>query len=64
MRNQRSRGVTIAQKLDTAVRPDMPQSAIESGCIDFILSPEEIAGQIVRSAYAAPEAIQKGIDVS
>jgi two-component system chemotaxis response regulator CheB len=57
-------GVTIAQKLDTAVRPDMPQSAIESGCIDFILSPEEIAGQIVRSAYAAPEAIQKGIDVS
>jgi two-component system chemotaxis response regulator CheB len=57
-------GGTIAQKLDTAVRPDMPQSAIESGCIDFILSPEEIAGQIVRSAYAAPEAIQKGIDVS
>ena len=25
-------GVTIAQKLDTAVQPDMPQSAIESGC--------------------------------
>jgi len=24
----------------------MPQSAIESGCIDFILSPEEIAKQI------------------
>ncbi|TGD61052.1 chemotaxis protein CheB [Tabrizicola sp. WMC-M-20] len=39
-------GITIAQKLDTAGQPDMPQSAIESGCIDFILSPEEIAKQI------------------
>ena len=39
-------GITIAQKLDTAGQPDMPKSAIESGCIDFILSPEEIAKQI------------------
>ena len=39
-------GITIAQKLDTAVQPDMPQSAIESGCINFILSPEEIALKI------------------
>lgn len=39
-------GITIAQKLGTAVQPDMPQSAIDSGCIDFILSPEEIATQI------------------
>ena len=39
-------GITIAQKLDTAVQPDMPQSAIDTGCIDFILSPEEIAQQI------------------
>ena len=43
-------GITIAQKLETAVQPDMPQSAIESGCIDFILSPEEIALQIRRIA--------------
>ncbi len=34
-------GITIAQKLDTAQQPDMPESAIASGCIDFILSPEE-----------------------
>lgn len=40
-------GITIAQKLETAVQPDMPESAIESGCIDFILSPEEIARQII-----------------
>lgn len=41
-------GITIAQRLDTAIQPDMPESAIASGCIDFILSPEDIAAQIVR----------------
>ena len=39
-------GITIAQKLETAVQPDMPQSAIDSGFIDYILSPEDIAKQI------------------
>lgn len=43
-------GITIAQKLDTASQPDMPESAIASGCIDFILSPEDIAKEIVRIA--------------
>jgi chemotaxis response regulator CheB len=41
-------GITIAQRLDTAGEPDMPASAIASGCIDFILAPEDI-----------PEAIRK-----
>ena len=41
-------GITIAQKPETAVQPDMPESAIESGCIDFILSPEDIAKEIKR----------------
>lgn len=41
-------GITIAQKLDTAKQPDMPESAIASGCIDFVLSPEDIAAEIVR----------------
>ena len=41
-------GITIAQKPDTAKQPDMPESAIASGCIDFILSPEDIAKEIVR----------------
>ena len=45
-------GITIAQKLDTAAQPDMPESAIASGCIDFILSPEDIAKEIVRIAHA------------
>jgi two-component system, chemotaxis family, protein-glutamate methylesterase/glutaminase len=43
-------GITIAQKPDTASEPDMPESAIASGCIDFILSPEDIAKEIVRIA--------------
>jgi two-component system chemotaxis response regulator CheB len=46
-------GITIAQKLDTAVQPDMPESAIASGCIDFILSPEDIARQIISIAHSA-----------
>jgi two-component system chemotaxis response regulator CheB len=41
-------GITIAQKLDTASAPDMPKSAIDSGCIDFVLSPEDIAQRIIR----------------
>jgi two-component system chemotaxis response regulator CheB len=46
-------GVTIAQKLETAGHPNMPESAIASGCIDFVLSPEDIAQEIVRIARAA-----------
>jgi chemotaxis response regulator CheB len=41
-------GTTIAQKPETAGQPDMPESAIGSGCVDFVLSPEEIAQKIVQ----------------
>jgi chemotaxis response regulator CheB len=41
-------GITLAQKPETARQPDMPESAIESGFIDFILSPEEIARKIAQ----------------
>jgi chemotaxis response regulator CheB len=47
-------GITIAQKPDTAGQPDMPISAIASGYIDFILSPEDIAKEIIRIAHALP----------
>ena len=43
-------GITLAQKLSTASQPDMPESAINTGCIDFVLSPEDIAKEIVRIA--------------
>ena len=45
-------GITIAQKLETAAHPDMPESAIASGCIDFVLSPEDIAKKIVTIAQS------------
>jgi len=44
-------GITIAQRLETASHPDMPESAIASGCIDFVLSPEAIAQEIIRIAH-------------
>ena len=46
-------GITIAQKLSTAIQPDMPESAIASGYIDFVLSPEDIAKEIIRIAQTA-----------
>ena len=48
-------GITIAQKLETAAEPEMPESAIASGCIDYVLSPEDIAKEIVRIAHNAPK---------
>jgi two-component system, chemotaxis family, protein-glutamate methylesterase/glutaminase len=44
-------GITIAQKPETAAQPDMTGSAIASGCIDFVLSPEGIAQEMVRIAH-------------
>ncbi len=46
-------GITIAQRPDTAKVSDMPESAIASGCIDFVLSPEEIAVKLVQIAHSA-----------
>ena len=54
-------GTTIAQKPDTAGQPDMPKSAIASGCIDFILSPEDIAKQIIRIANLIETASQSPV---
>lgn len=52
-------GITIAQKLDTAGQPDMPESAIQTGCIDFVLSPEDIAHEIARIAHEDSKAVHK-----
>lgn len=45
-------GITIAQKLDSAKQPDMPESAIASGYIDLILTPENIAIEIAKIAQS------------
>ncbi|HEY3389483.1 MAG TPA: chemotaxis protein CheB [Prolixibacteraceae bacterium] len=44
-------GITIAQQPETASQPDMPESAIASGFIDYILSPEDIALKIIQIAH-------------
>jgi chemotaxis response regulator CheB len=52
-------GITIAQKLDKAWQPDMPESAIASGCVDFVLSPEDIAQELARIARPLKTASQR-----
>jgi two-component system CheB/CheR fusion protein len=42
-------GLTFAQEQGSAAFPGMPQSAIDAGVVDFILTPEEIPLQIARS---------------
>jgi chemotaxis response regulator CheB len=54
-------GITIAQKPDTAGQPDMPESAIASGYIDFILSPEDIANAIVKITGSEPKKVIEAI---
>ncbi|HAF45350.1 MAG TPA: PAS domain S-box protein [Gallionellaceae bacterium] len=39
-------GYTFAQDPQTAKYTGMPQSAIDTGCVDWVLSPEEIAKEI------------------
>jgi two-component system, chemotaxis family, protein-glutamate methylesterase/glutaminase len=48
-------GITMAQSVETSSQPDMPLSAISSGCVDFILPIQNIAeeiGRIARSVKA------------
>jgi chemotaxis response regulator CheB len=41
-------GLVFAQKFQTAEQPDMPQSAVKTGCVDRLLSPTEIAAELGR----------------
>jgi two-component system CheB/CheR fusion protein len=41
-------GITLAQEEKSATHPAMPRSAILDGNVDYVLSPDEIARQIVR----------------
>jgi two-component system CheB/CheR fusion protein len=42
-------GITIAQAQGSAAFGGMPKSAIDAGVVDFILSPEDIPGQLAKS---------------
>ena len=41
-------GLVFAQEFRTARQPDMPQSAMKTGCVDRLLSPTEIATELSR----------------
>jgi two-component system CheB/CheR fusion protein len=43
-------GITIAQEEQSAKYGSMPHSAIAAGAADFVLTPEQIAGELVRIA--------------
>ena len=50
-------GITLAQDEETATHPAMPKSAVDSGCIDFILPPAEIGrrlGHIATHPWVRP----------
>lgn len=41
-------GLTFAQDAHTAQFPSMPESAVATGCVDFVLPPEEIAEELMQ----------------
>ena len=41
-------GITFVQDAQSAKYPGMPQSAVAAGCVDFVLPPAEIAGELAR----------------
>jgi two-component system CheB/CheR fusion protein len=41
-------GITFAQDEKSAKFEGMPHHAVESGCVDFVMPPEEIAGELAR----------------
>lgn len=47
-------GATFAQKLETAEQAEMPRHALESGCVDFELTPTEIGRKLVMIARSQP----------
>lgn len=48
-------GITFAQSPDSADFAELPIRAIEAGCVDYVLPPDEIAGKIMQlSRTAAP----------
>jgi two-component system CheB/CheR fusion protein len=59
-------GITIAQDPHSAQFSSMPDCAIATGCIDFVLPPEEIAEQLVKigrlSAVRKTEAVMGNDD--
>src|SRR5262245_33850204 len=50
-------GITFAQDERSATHAGMPRAAVDSGCVDFVLTPEEIGtrlGEVGLHPYLAP----------
>lgn len=45
-------GITIVQAPKSAERPDMPEAAIHTGLVDYVLAPNAIAAELERIAMA------------
>ncbi|PWJ18341.1 CheR family methyltransferase [Jannaschia seohaensis] len=55
-------GVTIAQRPETARHDDMPRSAIEMGCIDLVLDPQEIGRHLDRLARVPADRLAQALE--
>jgi two-component system, chemotaxis family, CheB/CheR fusion protein len=47
-------GITFAQDEPSAQHPGMPRSAVDSGVVDFVISPRKIAEELARLALSPP----------
>lgn len=60
---KRAGGITLAQYPGSARFPSMPISAIDTGCVRFVLRPYELAHELARlCGYAAAAAGPRGSD--
>lgn len=41
-------GLTLAQNEESSIHSSMPRNAVMSGCVDIVLTPEEIAVEVIR----------------
>jgi two-component system CheB/CheR fusion protein len=60
-------GITFAQNVRTAAHDGMPRAAIESGSVDFVMSPEEIGlrlGEVGAHPYLAPNVDELALEPS
>jgi two-component system CheB/CheR fusion protein len=44
-------GITFAQDEKSAKFADMPKNAVDTGCVDFVLSPKGIAQELARQPF-------------
>ena len=44
-------GITFAQDEQTAEFPEMPRHAVNAGCVDLVLPPQEIGRELIRLAH-------------